>query len=87
LIITIALAAAIAAGAQAQTPSMPSPNSPSDFTSLVGGPETFTQPTFIQPTAPRVEMGPFDTITESLCGHPDPNTWRPLPLSSLFSEG
>ena len=28
-----------------------------------------------------------DTITESIFGQPDPNTWRPLPLSTLFSEG
>jgi len=32
-------------------------------------------------------MGPLDTITESIIGQPDPNTWRPLPLSTLFSEG
>jgi hypothetical protein len=92
LIITIALAAAFAAGAQAQTPSLPSPTAPSDFASVAGGPETFIQPTFTQPTytqtaAPIVEMGLFDTITESLCGHPDPNAWRPLLCSTLFSEG
>jgi hypothetical protein len=39
------------------------------------------------PTAPRVELGLFGTITESIFGQPDPNTWRPLPLSTLFSEG
>jgi hypothetical protein len=92
----------IAAAAQAQTPSMPSPTPPSDFASVVGGPATFVQPSFTQPplavpsyyagdgsapTAPIVEMGHFDTITESLCGKPDPNTWRPLPLSTFFSEG
>ncbi len=102
LIIAIALAAAIAAAAQAQTPSLPSPTPPSDFASVVGGPETFLQPTFAQPTgavppyyagegseptATRVEMGVFDTIAESIFGQPDPNTWRPLPLSTLFSEG
>ena len=26
-------------------------------------------------------------IMESICGKPDPNTWRPLPCSTLFSEG
>ena len=97
LIIAIVLAAAIAAAAQAQTPSLPSPTPPSDFASVVGGPETFVQPTGAvpsyydgegsAPTAPRVEMGLFDTITESIFGQPDPNTWRPLPLSTLFSEG
>ena len=39
------------------------------------------------PTAPRVELGLFDTITESIFGKPDPNTWRPLSLATLFSEG
>jgi hypothetical protein len=38
--------------------------------------------------APRVEMGLFDTITESLFGDVyAPGTWRPLPLSTFFSEG
>src|SRR5271166_712914 len=97
LIIAIALAAAIAAAAQAQTPSLPSPTPPSDFASVVGGPETFVKPTEAvpsyyagegyAPTAPIVQMGLFDTITESLCGQPDPNTWRPLPCSTFFSEG
>ena len=97
LIIAIALAAAIAAAAQAQTPSLPNPTPPSDFASVAGGPETFVQPTEAvpsyyagegyAPTAPIVQMGLFDTITESLCGQPDPNTWRPLPCSTFFSEG
>jgi hypothetical protein len=39
------------------------------------------------PVAPRVERGLFDTITESIFGEPDPDSWRPLPLSTLFSEG
>jgi hypothetical protein len=39
------------------------------------------------PTAPIVETGIFDTITESICGHPDPDSWRPLPCSTLLSEG
>ena len=32
-------------------------------------------------------MGCFDTILASIFGQPDPNTWHPLPLSTLFSEG
>jgi hypothetical protein len=32
-------------------------------------------------------MGVFDTMIESICGQPDPNSWRPLPCSTLFSEG
>ena len=39
------------------------------------------------PTAPRVVQGIFGTITESIFGQPDPDDWRPLPLSTLFSEG
>jgi hypothetical protein len=39
------------------------------------------------PTAAPVQMGFFDTITDSLFGQPDPNSWRPLPISTLFSEG
>jgi hypothetical protein len=39
------------------------------------------------PTGPRVVQGIFGTITESVFGHPDPDTWAPLPLSTLFSEG
>ena len=50
LIIATALAAAIAAAAQAQTPSLPTPTPPSDFASVAGEPETFTQPTLTQPT-------------------------------------
>jgi hypothetical protein len=32
-------------------------------------------------------MGVLPTIRESIFGKPDPDTWRPLPLSTLFSEG
>src|SRR4051794_23094463 len=39
------------------------------------------------PAGTRVLTGLFDTITESLCGKPDPNAWRPLTFSTLFSEG
>jgi hypothetical protein len=41
----------------------------------------------VAPTAPRVVQGIFGTITESVFGTPDPDTWRPLPLGSLSSEG
>jgi len=87
LMIATALGAALASGTKAQTPSLPSPTAPSDFASVVGGPERFVQPTFTQPAAPIVERGLLDTITESLCGQPDPNTWRPLLCSTLLSEG
>jgi hypothetical protein len=97
LIIATALGTALAGGAEAQTPSLPSPTSPADFASVTGGPETFTQPTAAvpgsytgdgsAPAAPIVEMGLFDTIAESICGKPDPNTWRPLTIHTLFTEG
>ena len=41
----------------------------------------------VAPPGTRVELGLFDTITESVFGPADANTWRPLPLSTLFSEG
>jgi hypothetical protein len=97
LIAAIALAATLAAPARAQTPSLPTPTPPSDFASVVGGQQTFVQPTEAvpsyypgngpAPTGPIVEMGLLGTMTESLFGDPDPNTWRPLPLSTFFSEG
>ena len=50
-------------------------------------PSPRTTPAGVAPTAPRVELGLFDTITESIFGQPDPDTWRPLLLSTFFSEG
>ncbi len=61
-------------------------------------PETIAWPTAVpqssccpgpdlEPPATRVETGGLNTITESIFGNPDPNTWRPLTLSTLFSEG
>ena len=32
-------------------------------------------------------LGLCETITQSIFGQPDPNSWRPLPFSTLFSEG
>jgi hypothetical protein len=56
------------------------------------GPTTVPQPSYypgtvVVPPGTRIEMGLFDTITQSICGQPDPDTWRPLPCSTLFSEG
>ena len=58
----------------------------------IAGPMTVPQPSYypglgVAPPGTRVEMGLFDTITESIFGKPDPDTWRPLPFSTLFSEG
>jgi hypothetical protein len=39
------------------------------------------------PTSPRVETGFFATAAESIFGNPDPNSWRPLPIWTLFTEG
>jgi hypothetical protein len=39
------------------------------------------------PMDPVVVTGLFDTVAESILGEPDPDTWRPLSLSTLFSEG
>jgi hypothetical protein len=80
------------AAAQEPVPTAPAPS----FAELVP-PEEIVQPTGAIPPYPaggasapmasRIEMGLFDTITESLFGKPDPDSWRPLPLSTLFSEG
>jgi hypothetical protein len=58
----------------------------------ITGPMTVPEPSYdavpgvTQPDT-RVETGLFDTISESIFGEADPNTWHPLPLSTLFSEG
>lgn len=59
---------------------------------VMPAPATQPVPTFYPgfgpaPAAPRVVMGPIDTIGESIFGHPDPDTWRPLPWWTFFSEG
>ena len=56
------------------------------------GPINVTQPPYnpgsiVVPPGTPVEMGLFDTITESVFGKPDADTWRPLPCSTLFGEG
>jgi hypothetical protein len=63
-------------------------STPESIAGPLTGPEPFCN--FDPNSAPpdtQVEMGLFDTITESICGKPDPNTWCPLPCSTLFSEG
>jgi hypothetical protein len=39
------------------------------------------------PTPPQVTMGPCATAVESIFGTPDPDTWRPLPIWTFFTEG
>jgi hypothetical protein len=58
---------------------MPTPTTVAGSTSYPGPDGT--------PSAPIVETGIFDTIAESVLGQPDPDTWRPLLLSTPFSEG
>jgi len=76
---------------------MPAPNF-ADIVDAVSTPETIPGPVTVPqpsyypgvgmvPPGTRVEMGLFDTITESIFGTPDPDTWRPLPLGTFFSEG
>src|SRR5215213_1519468 len=85
---------------QAQVPSPPLPTGgmpAASFAEIVGSGDppqsrpgtTAPQPRFSlgpgeAPTAARVEMGLFDTITESIFGEPDRNSWRLLPISTLL---
>jgi hypothetical protein len=52
-----------------------------------------TNPSPVPPADPagwrgRTEVYPFSSvILESIFGQPDPDSWRPLPFSTLFSEG
>jgi hypothetical protein len=96
LIVAIALVA-IAPAAHAQPSSSLSTTNSSDYARGVDGPGTLIQPTGAVPpnyanaccdlASSRVEQGFLDTISQSLFGKPDPNTWRPLTLSTFFSEG
>ena len=61
-----------------------------DLQSSMTAPATVPLPSYysgMPPSGTRVELGLFDTITESIFGQPDPDTWRPLSLGTLFSEG
>jgi len=99
----LALSLSLFAGpALAQDPSPPLPASgipDQSFAETVmstpettGGPTTVPQPSYypgfgMAPPGTPVETGLFYTMTESICGQPDPNTWRPLLCSTLFTEG
>jgi hypothetical protein len=55
-------------------------------------PMTVPQPSYdagpgVAPAGAPVVMGLFSTLTASLFGKPDPNTWRPLPIWTFFTEG
>jgi Putative MetA-pathway of phenol degradation len=90
------------ARAQDSLPPLPAPGlsaeSSREIVDVVTTPEaetapmTVPQPSYypgvgVAPPGTRVELGLFDTITESVFGPADPDTWRPLSLSTFFSEG
>ncbi len=90
------------ARAQNPTPPLPAPGMPAQGLAeeideglppeMAPGSTLVPQPTYtlgsgMAPASPRVEMGLLSTIAESVCGKPDPDTWRPLLCSNLFSEG
>jgi hypothetical protein len=96
------LALASRAPAQDASPPVPPAGAPSasldEFVDSVTPPEAAPAPMNVPgstddpgpgvcPTPPRVTMGPCATIVESIFGTPDPNTWRPLPIWTLFTEG
>ena len=94
---------ALVATARAQGPGLPSTAPPRDLASIVDETEPNTEPLFPQPLsmapsfgaggrpvpiAPGIEMGLLDTVTESLFGDVyAEGRWRPLSLSTFFSEG
>jgi hypothetical protein len=83
------LAGAMARPGAAQEPG--SAAAPASFAEAVLSHEG-VQPA-VPPTDPatwhgRTEVFPFSSvILESILAHPDPDCWRPLPCSTLFSEG
>ena len=84
------LVGAMARPGAAQEPA-PAAAAPS-FADVVSAVEETAQPP-VQPVdlstwSGRTDVYPFSqVILESICGQPDPDTWRPLPCSTLFSEG
>ena len=62
----------------------PQPNA-GPFLTPLGSPEESADPANWNGGDDR--LSPGDVIWESIFGQPDPNCWRPLPCSTLFSEG
>ena len=83
------LVGAMARPGAAQEPS-PAAAAPS-FADVVPVEETAqppVQPVDLSTWSGRTDVYPFSqVILESIFGQPDPDTWRPLPFSTLFSEG
>src|SRR5262245_38489918 len=96
-IISTALLAAVTVAVQAQTVSVPGTDTPTNFTLAVGGSELVAEPSDSAPldchpadsghSHSSVRSGLCGTIAESIFGKPDPDAWRPLLLSTLFTEG
>jgi hypothetical protein len=90
---------ALGATARAQESGPPSSAIIGDLESVTNASESTVNPLFPQPAFPGpsagagggsvpVEMGLFDTIRESLFGDVyEEGRWRPLPLSTFFTEG
>jgi hypothetical protein len=78
-ILAWAVLATMAAGVHAQTPALPKPADDALASDHPGE--------SCAPAGSELQAGFFDTITASLFGKPDPNTWHPLTLGTLFSEG
>ncbi len=59
-----------------------------DLASVEETAEPPAQPVDLSTWSGRTELYPFSqVILESICGQPDADSWRPLPCSTLFSEG
>ncbi len=91
--VAIALAWPGWAWAQPPTPSSVSPTATgrTDEGSLFPA-GSFDEPTILPPTfapasPPRVPMGPWEVMRESLFGEASPDDWKPLSLGTFFSEG
>ena len=94
MIQVVGTAAWLFAGAMARPGAAqePPPTAPAPSYADLVAPEGTVQPTGAVPSyapiSPRIEMGLLDTITESLFGDVyAEGRWRPLPLSTFFSEG
>jgi hypothetical protein len=81
---------AMAMPAAAQEPSLPAPAvaTLADDVSVEDAAQPPVEPIDLSTWSGRTDVYPFSAvILESLFGTPDPDTWRPLPLSTFFSEG
>ena len=81
-------AMALPAAAQEPGPAAAAVATVADVVSVEDAVEPPVQPLDLSTWSGRTEVYPFSqVILESIFGQPDPDTWRPLPLSTFFSEG